>query len=251
MSGLRLDLSRRDRERLRARLRVDLPPRIEVAEGCRFAIGRYATLRCDLRATDGDVVLGHCSYSNSPLAHVVCGNYCSIGEGATLAPSRHPLDRLTTHPFTYLPVAWPCEPLPVRRQPFDGVWRTTTLGHDVWIGAGATVMGGVTVGTGAVVAAQAVVTKDVPPYAVVAGVPARIVRFRFDGATIASLLASGWWNYDLQNWDEAVDWTDVGATCAAIAAAAASGRLARLPDALVEADEIAAAAKEGGPWWRR
>ena len=68
-----------------------------------------------------------------------------------------------------------------------------TIGNDVWIGSGAMILSGVTIGDGAVVAARAVVTKDVPPYAIVAGNPARLVRYRFDEATIAALLEAAWW----------------------------------------------------------
>ena len=80
------------------------------------------------------------------------------------------------------------------RLPFDAA-KPIHIGHDVWIGYGAIIMDGVTIGTGAVVAAAAVVTKDVPPYAIVAGVPARIIRYRFDDDTIRRLLESRWWDF--------------------------------------------------------
>ena len=252
MKDLRLDLEMdlRTRERVRGRLCVDLPRRIAVAEGCSFSIGRYATLRCDVRAEDCDVALGHCSYSNSDMSHASCGNYCSIGEGVCLGPSNHPLDRLTTHPLTYLPVAWPYGDFPIRRKPFEGVWEPVEIGHDVWIGSGAVVMGGVRIGTGAVIAAHAVVTEDVPPYAIVAGVPARPIRFRFPEDLVAELLDSQWWEYDLQNWDEDVDWTDVKATLKRFREAIAAGRLKRLSGTPVRDDEIAAVAHARKGWWR-
>jgi lipopolysaccharide biosynthesis protein len=68
------------------------------------------------------------------------------------------------------------------------------IGHDVWLGSGCMILSGVTVGHGAVVAARAVVTRDVPPYAIVAGNPARVVRHRFDAATVAALVAAAWWD---------------------------------------------------------
>ena len=73
-----------------------------------------------------------------------------------------------------------------------------TIGHDVWIGHHAMIMAGVNVGTGAVVATRAVVTRDVPPYAVVAGSPAKIVRYRYPPEMIERLLASAWWDRDPQ-----------------------------------------------------
>lgn len=75
------------------------------------------------------------------------------------------------------------------------------IGNDVWIGAGAFISSGVRIGDGAVVGARAVVTKDVPPYAIVAGTPARIIRFRFEPEVIGDLLALAWWNLS----DERVD----------------------------------------------
>ena len=68
-----------------------------------------------------------------------------------------------------------------------------TIGNDVWIGSGAMILSGVTISDGAVIAARAVVTKDVPPYAIVAGNPALLVRYRFNEATIAALLETAWW----------------------------------------------------------
>ncbi len=80
--------------------------------------------------------------------------------------------------------------------PDYGVTRgDVTIGNDVWLGSGCTILSGVTVGDGAVVAARAVVARDVEPYAIVAGNPARVVRWRFDPPTRAALLASAWWNW--------------------------------------------------------
>ncbi|ONH82009.1 hypothetical protein APZ41_016795 [Roseomonas mucosa] len=81
--------------------------------------------------------------------------------------------------------------------PFKNARRITSVGHDVWVGFGAFVKAGVKIGTGAVVAAHSVVVSDVPPYAIVAGVPARVKRFRFPESTIARLLASRWWDYGI------------------------------------------------------
>jgi serine acetyltransferase len=75
--------------------------------------------------------------------------------------------------------------------------QAVTIGHDVWIGARVLVLGGVNIGIGAVVAAGAVVTKDVPPYAIVAGVPARIIRYRFNEDQIRTLLETRWWDMSI------------------------------------------------------
>jgi acetyltransferase-like isoleucine patch superfamily enzyme len=76
----------------------------------------------------------------------------------------------------------------------SNVFKHTVVGNDVWIGHGVTIKGGVKIGNGAVIGSGAVVTKDVPPYAVVAGVPAKIVKYRFDDATIRELQATEWWS---------------------------------------------------------
>jgi virginiamycin A acetyltransferase len=76
----------------------------------------------------------------------------------------------------------------------SNVFKHTVVGNDVWIGHGVTIKGGVKIGNGAVIGSGAVVTKDVPPYAVVAGVPAKIVKYRFDNATIRELQATEWWS---------------------------------------------------------
>ncbi len=80
----------------------------------------------------------------------------------------------------------------------------TVVGHDVWFGCESMVMPGIRVGTGAVIAARAVVTRDVPPYVVVAGNPARVVRRRFDEATVARLLDLAWWDWPVERVTEAI-----------------------------------------------
>lgn len=137
------------------------------------------------------VHLGMNSYVNRRAMvgkHTTIGNYCSIGFGAMIGLYEHPVDRFSTSPFTYPPR------LTHRKvQPWDEFARPVTIGHDVWVGANAVVLQGVTLGTGSVVAAGAVVTKDVEPYSVVGGVPARVLRRRHDPSTARRLLESEWW----------------------------------------------------------
>jgi chloramphenicol O-acetyltransferase type B len=126
-----------------------------------------------------------------PSDTVEIGQFCSIGEETRiLAGGEHPLDLPTTFPLKTL----------FTRQATGVNWDAfakgpTRIGNDVWIGRRALVLSGVTVGDGAVIAAGAVVGRDVPPYAVVAGNPASVVRMRFDAATVERLLAVRWWDW--------------------------------------------------------
>lgn len=113
------------------------------------------------------------------------GRFCSIGNKVILGQGRsdHPLDWVSTHPFQH--------ERPERH--YHHVASPTEIGNDVWIGREAIVMEGVRIGTGAVIGARAVVTRDVPPYAVVVGVPAHIIRYRHTSEIIDKLLQSEWW----------------------------------------------------------
>jgi len=124
-------------------------------------------------------------------ARLTIGRYGSIADGVEiLLGGNHRTDWATTYPFPALPGLWP---------EAAGVSGSETgrgdvvIGHDVWLGSQCMVLSGVNIGQGAVVAARAVVTRDVPPYAIVGGNPARLLRLRFDEAQIAALLASRWW----------------------------------------------------------
>jgi acetyltransferase-like isoleucine patch superfamily enzyme len=120
------------------------------------------------------------------------GKFCSIGSGVTiLTGCEHRMDWVSTYPFKILFETANTLPLPSRSK------GNVTIGHDVWIGIDALILSGVTIGNGAVIGARAVVTHDVAPYSVVAGVPARHIRFRFDRATIDALERIAWWSWPL------------------------------------------------------
>jgi acetyltransferase-like isoleucine patch superfamily enzyme len=120
------------------------------------------------------------------------GKFCSIASGVSIGPGVHKTDGVSTHPVFYLYNT----PLIKKFSDKDLFIpsKRTTIGHDVWIGERAIVLDGVTIGTGAIIAAGAVVTKDVAPYAIVGGVPAKQIKFRFKESEIDSLLKSEWWN---------------------------------------------------------
>ena len=121
------------------------------------------------------------------------GKFCAVAPKAQIGLADHPIgDYVTGHPAFYQH-----EP----RLGYDFVEETrhqdtrrTTLGSDVWVGASACIKDGVTIEHGAIVGAASVVTRNVPPYAIVAGAPARVIRYRFDEATIEWLLALSWWD---------------------------------------------------------
>ena len=126
------------------------------------------------------------------------GKYCSIARGVAIGTSQNPLNRISTHCFTYHKMKddyFGEIQVPDASLVSYKTTRPVTIQNDVWIGRNAIIMDGVTIGTGAVVGSAAVVTKDVPPYAVVGGVPARIIRYRFDENTRKRLVESRWWDY--------------------------------------------------------
>lgn len=120
------------------------------------------------------------------------GDYCSIGPNVTIVLGNHRADLVSTYPFKTLSNFWP----PAAEGQEDHSSKgEVVIGNDVWLGAHATIMSGVTIGDGAVIAAQALVTKPVPPYAIVGGNPAKVIRYRFSESIISRLLALAWWEW--------------------------------------------------------
>jgi virginiamycin A acetyltransferase len=131
-------------------------------------------------------------------ARLEIGSFCAIATGArfVMPDAMHAMGGVSTFPFAILGGAFAAG-LDLGAYPFPQA-RDTVIGHDVWIGMEALVMPGVRIGHGAVVAARAVVTQDVPDYAIVAGNPARVVRRRFPEDEAARLVALGWWDWPVQ-----------------------------------------------------
>ena len=124
------------------------------------------------------------------------GKFCSFADGVTIIlGGNHRHDWVTTYPFPALSNEW-VEGLGIEGHPASN--GDVVIGNDVWVGFGVTIMSGVRIGDGAVVGAGAVVAKDVPPYTIVAGNPAREIRKRFDQNTIDKLLKIEWWNWPLE-----------------------------------------------------
>lgn len=126
------------------------------------------------------------------------GKFCSIGADCNIGLPSHPIDLISSSPIFTSPhnatkKKWVKQPFAFNE--FD----QCNIGNDVWIGTNAIIMGGITIGNGAVIGAGAVVTKDVPPYAIVGGVPAKIIRYRFNNNDISALEGVNWWDMSDKN----------------------------------------------------
>lgn len=186
----------------------------------------------------GDIAIGAFSYFNSgcEVGDAEIGRYCSIGQHTIIAPGEHPIDFLSTHPFSADPSgvsAGMAGDPDYARIACTAVSRAPTgrqrvrIGHDVWIGARAIVLRGAEIGHGAIVAAGAVVAGAVEPYAIVGGVPARPIRWRFPPELRARLLTLEWWDYDLAGLGPERNYSEPEALVARLAALIEAGALRR------------------------
>ena len=159
-------------------------------------VGLGAWCEIGARTRIAESSMGDYSYvgEDADIAYARIGRFCSLAARVRLNPGNHPLKRAALHHFTYRSSAYGMG----GDDPAVFAWRRASaveLGHDVWVGHAAIVLPGVRVGTGAAVGAGAVVTRDVAPFTVVAGVPARVIRSRFAPETIAALERIAWWNW--------------------------------------------------------
>lgn len=159
----------------------------------RSVIGKNVIVYDNVLISDSSI--GDYSYvgSHGRISRVTMGKFCSIASDVYMGLGRHPLNLRSTYPGFYKNSQGYYKVAPEYISDFPE-YEQIVVGNDVWVGTRAMVMDGVTIGDGAVVAAGAVVTKDIPPYAIVGGVPAKIIRFRFSQDKIDSLLRSQWWN---------------------------------------------------------
>jgi len=161
----------------------------EVLEGAWIPYGVRVGERCHI---------GRYSYimPSAYLQRVHIGNFCSIAEDCAFLCNSHPTDQFSTFPFS--------RRLAMHKKHFKPLYDEVidrgpiNIGHDVWIGRGCTIMGGISIGTGAIIGAGSVVTKDVEPYTIVGGVPAKPIRKRLSDKAIEKLLASRWWDWPLE-----------------------------------------------------
>ncbi len=177
--------------------KLGIEPVIDATAQLREAtLGRYTEIGA--RTVFAESSLGDYSYvvNDSNIIYTTIGKFCSIAAHTRINPGNHPMQRASQSHFTYRASAY-----------FDDAeddaeffaWRRSTpvtIGHDVWIGHGAIILPGRSIGTGAVVAGGAIVTKDVAPYTIVAGNPARPIRPRFPAEIAERLLALAWWDWE-------------------------------------------------------
>lgn len=141
--------------------------------------------------------IGRYSYTGpfDMIFHTIIGSFCSISYGVTIGPPDHDFKYITTHPFLTLDkykIFDKQDLLPISK--FD---KRLTIGHDVWIGCNSTILRGVKIGNGAIIGANALVNKDVPPYAIAVGVPAKIIKYRFSKEIVERLQNIRWWEWDI------------------------------------------------------
>ncbi len=141
-----------------------------------------------------DSVIGDHTFiqKNSCVYYADIGKFCSIASRVSIGLGRHPTSYVSTHPSFYS-VSQPLSKTFSKYDTFN-CFERTSIGHDVWIGESALVVDGVKINTGAIIAAGAVVTKDVPAYAIVAGVPARVIKYRFSEETRERIMKTKWWD---------------------------------------------------------
>lgn len=133
--------------------------------------------------------------SGSRIHRAGIGRFCSIGPDCRIGLGRHPTDTfVSTHPIFFSTQKQ--AQITFADRDYFVEYEEIEIGNDVWIGTGAVVVDGVNIGDGAIVAASSVVTRSVPPYAIVGGVPARVIRFRFEKDQISQLLEEQWWKRD-------------------------------------------------------
>ena len=166
------------------RSNVKFEDHVRIESGCFIGaslVGRYT-------------FIGKDSYVDKSTESI--GRFCSIAMGTKISLQNHPMKWVSTHPFTY-----------TKRYGFvesnisiEGVttWKTK-IGNDVWIGANVTILAGVVIGDGAVIGADSLVTKNVDPYSIVSGSPAKHIRFRFNEETVAKLLKIQWWKWSTED----------------------------------------------------
>ncbi|PZO78965.1 MAG: antibiotic acetyltransferase [Mesorhizobium amorphae] len=171
-------------------------------KGCR--LGRHTAVGA--RTVLREVTVGDFSYfePDAEAIYAEIGKFCSVARNTRINALEHPIERLTSHKVSYRPNEF------FLHLGVDDAFRErrrgkrVQVGHDVWIGHGAVILPGVSVGLGAAIGANAVVTRDVAPFAIVAGAPAKLIRERFPSDIQTRIEALGWWDWPLDRLGQAI-----------------------------------------------
>ena len=164
----------------------------------------FNDIKCGVSLKSCKVGRGTYFGASSKFKNTIIGKYCSIGENVKLIYGEHPTNNfVSTHPSFY--TSKPKAGLKFEHSSEFKEYKLTSngyfceIGNDVWIGSNVIILGGTKIGNGAIIGAGSIITKDVPPYAIVAGIPARVLKYRFDEKQIKALENIKWWDKDY-NW---------------------------------------------------
>jgi acetyltransferase-like isoleucine patch superfamily enzyme len=170
-------------------------PWVSIDDSC--ILGKNTVIHTNVHLSN--TVLGDYTYTLSSITNTTVGKFCSIGPNCIFGPANHPTRNfVSTYPAFFSKDNRGCLISFSKKQQFEEQSVRIHIGNDVWIGCNCIIMGGVTIGNGAIIAAGAVVTKDVDAYAIVGGVPADIIRYRFTKEQIEFLNKIKWWDLDIK-----------------------------------------------------
>jgi acetyltransferase-like isoleucine patch superfamily enzyme len=191
-----------------------------------------SSIRLSTAVLIGACRVGAFSYigGGSEIRRADIGRFCSISANVAIGPAEHPVDWLSSHPFVFDGVRYfesdeNWQSFKNSELRFRGNSAITEIGNDVWIGRNAIIKQGVKVGNGAIIAGGSFVSKDVPDYAIVGGVPARIIRYRFDSEIIELLKSIKWWEYKLESSIYSINFSEIRQSIDQISSLIAEGKI--------------------------